>query len=78
MKIVCVLSLLFATLVMAQESSSETSSSSYLAIPEGLADELTDVAMSGFSHGFGIATAFLLGAGGVALFMHLINRGAGH
>lgn len=54
------------------------SSSSYLAIPEGLADELTDVAMSGFSHGFGIATAFLLGAGGVALFMHLINRGAGH
>lgn len=76
-KLVCIPSLLLASLAMAQESSSEVSSSSYLAIPEGLADELTQVAMSGFGHGFGIATAFLVGAGGVALFMHIVNRGAG-
>lgn len=73
MKIVRVLPLLSCVAVYAEE----VSSSSYLALPDSLTDELLSVAKSGFGAGFGIATAFVVGAGTVALFMHLINRGAG-
>lgn len=64
---------------MGGSSSSEepSSSSAYLAIPEGLAEELETTAKDGFKVGFGMATFFLVSAGGISLFMHLINRGAG-
>lgn len=74
MKLFRLLPLLSCVAVYAQE---ESSSSAYLALPDSLTDELLSVAKSGFGAGFGIATAFVVGAGTVALFMHLINRGAG-
>ena len=64
---------LFSALGFAQESSS----SGWLDLPDTLSQELQDVAQSGFLHGFEIASAVMLGTGGVAIVLHLINRGAG-
>lgn len=67
-----------AVKTMAQESSSlESSASSYLSLPDSLTDEMITAAKEGFSMGFGISTAFIVAGGGIVLFMHLINRGAG-
>lgn len=67
------LALLSAVPLMAEEPSS----SSYLAIPDSLANELHSVAVDGFARGFEIASFFLLGMAGIVVFCHLINRGAG-
>ena len=65
---------LFSVLGFAQESSS---SSGFLDLPDTLSQELYNVAQSGFVQGLEIATVVALGTGGVVIFLHLINRGAG-
>lgn len=62
------------TIASAEESSS---SFSFLTLPDSLTEELMSTAQSGFGYGFGLATAFILGSGGIVLILHLINRGAG-
>lgn len=64
---------LFSAFGFAQESSS----SGWLDLPDTLSQELQNVAQSGFIHGFELATVVMLGTGGVAIVLHLINRGAG-
>lgn len=66
--------LVFGVLGFARESSS---SGGFLDLPDTLSQELQQVAQDGFLHGFGLASAVMIGTGGLCIALHLINRSAG-
>ena len=73
------IALVFGSVAFAEPSSSSEalSSSGFLTLPDTLSEELQQVAKDGFWAGFKIATMVMIATGGISVFIHLINRGAG-